>query len=314
MRGAYSGPMDLHDQQELDRIGRVDVHPRVHKVTEPDEEEVLRDLYGVPDSRGVFSYPGVDALTAAVVSGTPGALLTEARRMLGVSGRPNVITRDYAARHGGEFLQAAWCDMAVTYWARRTGNADSVLPRGDRAYTVWHAEDFRRLARWFAGIPSAVARAPVGAIVFFDWGQSDAINKIDHVGVVEKRLADGRVQTIEGNTGDAVRRRVRGAADIAGFGHPAYRVPGPTPPPPPVGTNWTEILVKKLPTLTRGATGEHVQSAQGLLQARSHHEVAIDGDFGPATETAVKEVQRWGGISEDGVIGKDTWSVLLRVK
>ncbi|WP_067812336.1 peptidoglycan-binding protein [Actinomadura kijaniata] len=242
--------------------------------------------------------------------GTAAAMLAEARRSLGLSGRPNRITRDYASRHGDDFLSAAWCDMAVTYWARRSGNAKAVLPSGDRAYTVWHAQDFQRIGRWHTGTAANLDKARPGDIVFFDWGNSNSVGAIDHVGIIEKVLGGGRVQTIEGNTGDAVRRRVRSASSIAGYGRPAYdSAPGGSTPAP----NWTENLVKKLPTLKRGAKGEHVESVQALLLARSHPEVELDGDFGRTTEDAVKAVQKWGGVTADGVVGPKTWAILLRV-
>ncbi|MCP9947293.1 hypothetical protein LUX33_01630 [Actinomadura madurae] len=56
--------------------------------------------------------------------------------------------------------------------------------------------------------------------MFFDWGATNNIGAIDHVGVVEKVLGGGRLQTIEANTGDAVKRRVRDAGVIAGYGRP----------------------------------------------------------------------------------------------
>lgn len=241
--------------------------------------------------------------------GTAEGMLAEARRWIGASGRPNPITREYANRHGSEFLDAAWCDQSITYWARHSDNAKAVLPAGDRAYTVWHAEDFQKLKRWYVGTTANVDKARPGDIVFFDWGASNSVGAIDHVGIVERVLGDGRLQTIEGNTSDAVRRRVRGAAVIAGYGRPAYTATtggGSTP-------NWTETAVKKLPTLKRGATGEHVESLQGLLMARSHPEIKIDGAFGASTEKAVRAVQRWGGVDDDGVVGERTWPVLLRV-
>ncbi|KAB2347364.1 peptidoglycan-binding protein [Actinomadura rudentiformis] len=244
--------------------------------------------------------------------GTAAAMLAEARRSLGLRGRPNYITRDYASRNGNGFLRAAWCDMAVTYWARRSGNTQAVLPAGDRAYTVWHAQDFRKAGRWYAGTVENVDKAKPGDIVFFDWGASNSIGAIDHVGIVEKVLGGGRVQTIEGNTGDRCLRRVRSASSIAGYGRPAYDSSKPGTSTPST-SNWTEAMVKRLPTLKRGAKGEDVQSLQGLLRARSHLEVAIDGEFGPATEKAVKAVQRWGKVDDDGVVGSATWPVLLRV-
>ena len=230
------------------------------------------------------------------------AMLAEARKALGMSGRPNTITKEYASRHGDEFLRASWCDMAITYWARHSGNAAAVLPGGDRAYTVWHAEDFQKAGSWQSGTTGNVNEARPGDIVFFDWGESNDIGAIDHVGVVEKALGGGRLQTIEANTGDAVKRRVRGSAVIAGLGRPAYG-----------GGNWTEDMVRKLPELSKGDRGEHVQSLQGLLMARSHPEVSMTGRFDDTTEDAVKAVQRWGGVEDDGVVGPKTWPVLLRV-
>lgn len=233
---------------------------------------------------------------------TAASMLAEARKSLGMSGRPNTITKEYAARHGDEFLKASWCDMAVTYWARHSGNAGAVLLGGDRAYTVWHAEDFQKAGRWHAGTTAQVDAAKPGDIVFFDWGASNSVSAIDHVGVVEKALGDGRVQTIEGNTSDACKRRVRGADVIAGYGRPDYS-----------GDNWTEAIVGKLPQVSKGDTGEHVESVQGLLLARSHPEVAVNGHFDDTTEAAVKAVQKWGGVTADGIVGPDTWPVLLRV-
>ncbi|MFC4053093.1 hypothetical protein ACFOY4_25700 [Actinomadura syzygii] len=66
--------------------------------------------------------------------------------------------------------------------------------------------------------------------MFFDWGATDRISAIDHVGVVEVVLGGGRLQTIEANTSDAVRRRVRDAGVIAGYGRPAYAAPSPPKP------------------------------------------------------------------------------------
>lgn len=154
---------------------------------------------------------------------TAKGMLAAARQDLGLTGRPNRITRDYAQRNGAEFLAVAWCQMSITWWARRSGNADAVLPRGDRAYTVWSAEDGERLGRWHAGTAANIKKyCKPGAIIYFDWAFSDRIAAIDHVGVVEKVLSDGRVQTIEGNSGDACKRRVRSADVIAGFWNPDY--------------------------------------------------------------------------------------------
>lgn len=127
-------------------------------------------------------------------------MLARAREDLGLSGRPNVVTRWYAERNGSQFLGGPWCNMAITCWARHSDNATAVLPKGDRAFTVWHARDGEGLGRWHAGTAAEIKQhARPGALVFFDWDGTDSIDRIDHIGIVEKNLQDGRVQTIEGN-------------------------------------------------------------------------------------------------------------------
>lgn len=150
-------------------------------------------------------------------------MLAVARKSLGLTGRPNYITREYAKRHGNEFLDAAWCDMSVTYWARHSGNEAAVLPFGDRAYTVAHAEDGHRLGRWHAGTMANIKKyARPAGLILFDWDGTDNRAAIDHIGIIEHVLSDGRVQTIEANTGNACKRRVRSADVIAGFWNPDY--------------------------------------------------------------------------------------------
>ncbi len=80
--------------------------------------------------------------------------------------------------------------------------------------------------------------------------------------------------------------------------------------PGPAG--WQEDMMRELPTLSAGAKGEDVRSIQALCGARGHA-VTVDGVFGVVTESAVKAVQTGGKIAVDGVVGHDTWEVLLDV-
>jgi CHAP domain. len=59
-----------------------------------------------------------------------------------------------------------------------------------------------------------------GDIIFFDWGNDGSIN---HVGIVEN-VIDGRVHTIEGNSGNKCAKRSYAIGDnrIYGYGTPAY--------------------------------------------------------------------------------------------
>lgn len=61
-----------------------------------------------------------------------------------------------------------------------------------------------------------------------------------------------------------------------------------------------------LAALRKGDRGQLVRVLQKLLGG-----LAVDGAFGPATETAVLAFQRAHGLTEDGIVGKMTWEALL---
>lgn len=237
-------------------------------------------------------------------------MLAAARKDLGLSGRPNRITKDYASRHGDVFLDAPWCDMSITRWARQSGNEEAVLPEGDRAFTVWHAEDGERLGRWYPGTAANIrAHAEPGAIVFFAWEGTDEIDDIDHVGIVERNLGDGRVQTIEGNTGDACKRRVRASNVIAGFWNPPYTA---------AVKSWTEALMNELPLLKKGSEKDpklrpHIKTVFKLLDARGFPMPAgvDDMTFGDPMVKRVKDLQKAKGLKQDGEVGEKTWPTLV---
>lgn len=66
------------------------------------------------------------------------------------------------------------------------------------------------------------------------------------------------------------------------------------------------------PTLRRGSKGEYVTLAQTKLLNKGYDlgSCGVDGDFGRATEAAVKNFQRDNGLNADGIIGKLTWNAL----
>lgn len=94
--------------------------------------------------------------------------------------------------------------------------------------------------------------------------------------------------------------------------------PTPTPPKPtPAPTlNWSEKLVKELPTLQFDDKGVDVKRLQGLLIAANVVATSVrgnyvDGDFGRATRGDVVEFQGKKGLKQDGVVGEKTWTALL---
>ncbi|MFC8226316.1 peptidoglycan-binding protein [Streptomyces sp. NPDC057287] len=62
----------------------------------------------------------------------------------------------------------------------------------------------------------------------------------------------------------------------------------------------------------RGNSGAKVQEIQALLifKGFSVGSTGVDGQFGAATESAVKRFQGSRGISADGIVGPTTWHYL----
>ena len=66
------------------------------------------------------------------------------------------------------------------------------------------------------------------------------------------------------------------------------------------------------PTLRRGAKGEDVSYVQNILVQNGYDigKAGVDGDFGRATEDAVKKFQRDHGLDPDGIVGPLTYEAL----
>lgn len=85
--------------------------------------------------------------------------------------------------------------------------------------------------------------------------------------------------------------------NVAGAYIPPSGMPAPKPLPP---------LIRK------GSHGDAVVLAQRELN-RAGFKLALDGQFGPATEAAVKVFQTHSGIRSDGIIGPQTWKAILNL-
>jgi hypothetical protein len=111
----------------------------------------------------------------------------------------------------GDYANANWCDMFVSW----VGNQLGVPGMGADAFTPTHAQWFEDQGRW--------GQTPKpGAVVFFSWSGSDSIDDIQHVGMVIKDNHDGTIQTVEGNTDNSVKVRIRDASTVVGYGYPQY--------------------------------------------------------------------------------------------
>lgn len=86
----------------------------------------------------------------------------------------------------------------------------------------------------------------------------------------------------------------------------------PAPAPKPAETTATYTM--QLEVLKRGETGNKVKALQLLLIGNGYScgNYGADGSFGPATETAVKEMQKAKGLTVDGIAGQNTMGLLLK--
>ena len=66
---------------------------------------------------------------------------------------------------------------------------------------------------------------------------------------------------------------------------------------------WTRLFI----TVRPGSAGEAVKGVQVRMNLRQADPIAVDGDFGPITEQAVREFQLSQAIEVDGVVGPITW-------
>lgn len=240
------------------------------------------------------------------------AMVRAAERSLGTTGRPNRITRWYSARNGAMFASAAWCNQSITFWANESGNAAAVCFGRDYAYTVWHAQRFRTEGEWHVDV-KGIRR---GDIVFFDWKGSNRIGAIDHIGLVTG-VRNGAVYTIEGNTSDGCRRRVRFASMIVGYGRPGYEAGGggklrtavrkATSRGTSRGGPAADAAPPGSPILREGSAGVTVRQLQRCLNRVQRSALDVDGEFGPLTAAAVRSFQRRvTGLLVDGEYGPKT--------
>lgn len=130
-----------------------------------------------------------------------------------------------------------------------------------------------------------------------------------HTGVVVGVSGD-TVTVIEGNKGDRVQRctySISGGT-IGFYGRPRWELlADEEDPSPPAQT--CEVT---LPVLRQGSSGGYVKTLQILLKAYGGYEIGADGVFGSYTDTIVRKYQRARGLAVDGVVGKQSWSTLLK--
>ncbi len=228
--------------------------------------------------------------------------------------------RDLAAAgyYNGNKNGYAWCDVFVDWcFFKAYGAVEGQRVQcqtGDLgAACIYSAQYFMMQGRYDKN------PKPGDQVFFYVNGQ------IGHTGIVVE-VAGSSVVVVEGNSSDRVQKLTydRNSSRIAGYGHPKYgedesvssAVEEPVLKP---STPTVQMVTVKLPLLKNGAVSNTVKNAQALL---IRHGYACggriiagrenpDGEFGPATEKAVKAFQSLKKLEADGQIGADTWTTLL---
>jgi len=139
--------------------------------------------------------------------------LAEALRHVGVRESPPGSNRTMFGRWFGAD-GVPWCAIFASYCF--DVGAGVVLCRG------WHGAGVGSrgvayvptLAAWLKATGRSVAAPQPGDLVIFDWDGGLP----DHAGLVVRALADGRIETVEGNSGDEVRRQTRPREHVLLFG------------------------------------------------------------------------------------------------
>lgn len=70
------------------------------------------------------------------------------------------------------------------------------------------------------------------------------------------------------------------------------------------------VIYMAKPVLRKGSSGDSVKELQELLNQYGAG-LTVDGKFGAATDTAVRDYQATHGLVVDGVVGAATWDSLL---
>ena len=167
-----------------------------------DQKEQLQELLS-PEFDDLWH----ELLYGIALGGGNGDLVAVAQSQVG-----NVGGAPYWSWYGFN-SRVEWCAIFVSWCAEQCGLLDSgAVPKfsGVGTGVNW----FQSRGQW---LPGSATPEP-GMLIFFKWYGSDA-TIADHVGIVE-RVENGRVYTIEGNSGDMVRRNSYpvGYGEIKGFG------------------------------------------------------------------------------------------------
>ena len=196
---------------------------------------------------------------------------------------------------------AAWCDSFAQWGAVEHGKFQwpsycQFGGKGD-AYCPF-TKDHAKALRYWRGRDETPRP---GWQVLFSWNGNGVP---DHIGTVIHNMGDGMLRTVEGNYQDAVAYVDRDYDYVVGFVELPWGA----------GEEHDEGPL----LLRRGYVGEEVRAVQQRLADLKYDlgPCGVDGDYGVATENAVRAFQQdhhdvtGAPLEVDGIVGPRTWDAL----
>jgi len=145
--------------------------------------------------------PVVDPEYGAKALGAAQGEIGQAEQPPGSNDSPRIAVYRSAVR--GAVAGEPWCAYFVSWAAAQAG-----APLGDNGEGLGAVAQITDWARRTGKLLPAGTTPRPGDLILFG---------THHVGIVESVAADGTINTVEGNTGDAVRRRQRAPGEATGF-------------------------------------------------------------------------------------------------
>ena len=225
------------------------------------------------------------------------------------SGNYTRYNRDLRAWAKVGSLNAQWCQAFVDWcFIKAFGVKDAKrLIYVFTNYTPTGSNAFKKRGRY---IKRGQGKPKRGDVIYF---YSKSKGRIGHVGIVYK-VSGNTVYTIEGNTsgasslvtnGGGVKKKSYSMSStyIDGYGSVDYSA---------LGKDWNDDATDEV--LRNGDEGAKVKAMQeGLIRLGFDcGKWGADGDFGDATEMAVRDFQRSFGLPVDGVFGPASYDMMCK--
>ena len=227
-----------------------------------------------------------------------------AKAEIGVTESPkNSNKQKYGKEYGVN--GTAWCCQFVWWVFKHAGASALFYGGGKTAWVPSVRKHYTQKGKWIRrgdGTPK-----PGDLIIF---GNRDDSGSGKHIGIITK-VTSSTVYTVEGNTTKsgysanggmvAAKSYSRTNGNIAGYCSVDY------------DDEVKETVEMTLEVLKKGSKGDNVKALQILLIGYGFDcgSYGADGDFGSATDEAVRNYQKAKGLTVDGIVGKNTWNKLL---